>query len=723
MNNIKIKIYLSAIIMLMACSAKADEGMWLLQLMQEQHSIDMMKKQGLKLNAQDLYNPNGVSLKDAVGIFGGGCTGEIISPEGLILTNHHCGYGFLQQHSSVEHDYLTDGFWATSRDKELPTPGLKFTFIERIEDITGLINKKIADGKITEAESFSGNLLGRLAQELHQKSDLKDKKGIIPQVLPFYAGNKFYVIYRKVYSDVRMVAAPPSSIGKFGGETDNWMWPRHTGDFSMFRIYADANGEPADYHASNTPLKTAKHLPISIKGINEGDYAMIMGFPGSTSRYLTVSEVKQRMEATNAPRIRIRGARQEVLKAAMNASDKIRIQYASKYAGSSNYWKNSIGMNKAIIDNNVLETKAGQEDAFRKFAVEQQNEAYRTVVGQINEVVAGTQPLTYQRTCLSEVFIAAIEFRSPGALFDKMKEAIKEKNAARINSLKETFRQAFNRIHNKDYDHETDRRVAKVLFPLYAEMVSPDERPAIYSTITQEYKGDYDKFINEMYDNSIMANQANLDKFLKNPNLKALENDLSARYYQTVIDKYGKLNNQLKPLQDKLELLHKTYIRGLGEMKLPTPSYPDANFTIRLTYGNVQSYSPRDGVRYKYYTTTKGVLEKENPANREFHVPAKLKELIRNADYGEYALPNGEMPLCFLTNNDITGGNSGSPVLNENGELIGCAFDGNWESLSGDINFDNNMQRCINLDIRYVLFILDKLGGCGHLINEMTIVR
>ena len=331
----RLRLYLLALTALIVCSAKADEGMWLLQLMQQQHSIDMMKKQGLKLEAQDLYNPNGVSLKDAVGIFGGGCTGEIISPEGLILTNHHCGYASIQQHSSVEHDYLTDGFWATSRDKELPTPGLKFTFIERIEDITDIVNAKIATKEITESESFSSAFLQKLANELYNKSDLKDKKGIVPQALPFYAGNKFYLFYKKIYPDVRMVAAPPSSIGKFGGETDNWMWPRHTGDFSMFRIYADANGEPAEYSANNTPLKTKKHLSISLKGLKEGDYAMIMGFPGSTSRYLTVSEVKERMESENDPRIRIRGARLAVLKEVMNASDKIRIQYANKYAGSS----------------------------------------------------------------------------------------------------------------------------------------------------------------------------------------------------------------------------------------------------------------------------------------------------------------------------------------------------------------------------------------------------
>lgn len=719
----KIRIYLSALVVLIVSSVRADEGMWLLQLMQEQHSIDLMKKQGLKLDALDLYNPNGLSLKDAVGIFGGGCTGEVISPEGLILTNHHCGYSFIQQHSSVEHDYLTDGFWATSRDKELPTPGLKFTFVDRIEDVTDIVNQKIANKEITEYEAISRAFGDKLATELYNKSDLKDKKGIEAQVLPFFAGNKFYLIYKKVYSDVRMVAAPPSAIGKFGGETDNWMWPRHTGDFSMFRIYADANGEPAEYSPNNVPLKAAKHLPISIKGIQEGDYAMILGFPGSTSRYLTVSEVRQRMEASNAPRIQIRGARQEVLKAEMNASDKVRIQYANKYAGSSNYWKNSIGMNKAIIDNDVLGTKAAQEAAFMAFAKEQNNEEYQNVVAGINDAVGKAQPIMYQRTALAETFITAIEFKTPVALFDKMKKAIEEKNTEKIDSLKEDFQKAFDRIHNKDYDHEVDRKVAKALLPLYAEMVPSAERPGIYLTIEQEFKGDYNKFVNEMYDNSIMANQANLDKFFKKPTVKALENDLSARYIKTISDKLQELIAQLAPLQKDLELLHKTYIRGLGEMKAPAPTYPDANFTLRLTYGNIKSYSPRDGVLYKYYTTTRGVLEKEDPNNREFNVPAKLRELIENKDFGRYAMADGRMPICFLSTNDITGGNSGSPVLNENGELIGCAFDGNWESLSGDISFDNNLQRCINLDIRYVLFILDKLGGCGHLINEMTIIE
>lgn len=719
----KIKLYLSALLILAVCSVKADEGMWLLQLMQQQNSIDMMKKQGLKLDALDLYNPNGVALKDAVGIFGGGCTGEIISPEGLILTNHHCGYASIQQHSSVEHDYLTDGFWATSRDKELATPGLKFTFIERIEDITDLVNAKIAAKEITEAVSFTSAFLNKLAKELLDNSDLKGKKGIVPQALPFYAGNKFYMFYKKVYPDVRMVAAPPSSIGKFGGETDNWMWPRHTGDFSMFRIYADANGEPAEYSPNNVPLKTKKHLPISTKGLKEGDYAMIMGFPGSTSRYLTVSEVKERMEASNEPRIRIRGVRQDVLKEAMNSSDKIRIQYANKYAGSSNYWKNSIGMNKAIIDNNVLGTKADQEAKFAQFAKEKNNADYMNVVAKIDEAVSKTSPIKYQQTCLTETFMNGIEFGSPYMVMDNLKTALEQKNDSAIQANIKMLEEVYAAIHNKDYDHEVDRKVAKALLPLYAEMIPSEQRPTIYAVIEKDYKGDYNAFVDAMYDSSIMANQTNFDKFIKKPTVKAIEKDIATQYSRSKFDRYTALAEQMGKLPEELALLHKTYIRGLEEMKLPVPSYPDANFTIRLTYGNVKPYSPKDGVFYKYYTTTDGILEKENPEDREFVVPAKLKELIEKKDFGRYAMPNGDMPVCFLSTNDITGGNSGSPVLNENGELIGCAFDGNWESLSGDINFDNNLQRCINLDIRYVLFILEKLGNCGHLINEMTIVE
>lgn len=719
----KFKLALLALMCIACLPSKADEGMWLLQLMQEQHLIDRMKAQGLLLEADDIYSPNRVSLKDAVGIFGGGCTGEIVSPDGLILTNHHCGYGAIQQHSSVEHDYLTDGFWAKSREEELPSPGIKFTFVERIIDVTDKINEKIKSGELKEEESFGRDFLKKFADEELEASDLKGKPGIRTMALPFYAGNKYYLFYLKVYSDVRMVAAPPSSIGKFGGETDNWMWPRHTCDFSVFRIYADANGEPAEYSENNVPLKTKKHLAISIKGINEGDYAMILGFPGSTNRYLTQSEVKQRMYSTNEPRIRIRGARQEVLKAEMAASDKVRIQYASKYAGSSNYWKNSIGMNKAIIDNKVLETKAEQEAKFAQYAKEQNNADYAKVVSEIDAAIEKSNPILYTNTCFREVFMSAIEFNAPHQIMDKLKEAIKDKDEEAINENIEKLKKSYDRVHNKDYDHEVDRKVAKVLLPLYAEMVSADALPAFYTTIQDDYKGDYDAYIDNCYDNSIISNETNFNNFIKKPTVKAIEKDPITAFTRAKFEKMMELGNQMMDSNKGMDILHKTYVRGLCEMYAPEPKTSDANFTIRLTYGNVKSYDPKDGVHYNYYTTLKGVMEKEDPTNPEFVVPAKLKELYEAKDYGRYAMPNGEMPVCFLTTNDITGGNSGSPVINGNGELIGAAFDGNWESLSGDINFDDGLQRCIAVDVRYILFVIEKLGNCTRLIDEMTIVE
>ena len=585
----KIKKYLvAALAAAFTFSAQADEGMWLLQLMKQQNSIDMMKKQGLKLEADDLYNPNGVSLKDAVGIFGGGCTGEIISPEGLILTNHHCGYASIQQHSSVEHDYLTDGFWAKSRAEELPTPGLKFRFVHRIVDITDLVNAKVKAGEVNEYEAMTNKFLGKLAKEELEKSDLKGKPGIEVRALPFYAGNKYYLFYYKVYSDVRMVAAPPSSVGKFGGETDNWMWPRHTGDFSMFRIYADKNGEPAEYSADNVPLKTPKYLSISLKGLDEGDYAMIMGFPGSTNRYLTQSEVRQRMTAINQAMIDMRTVYLDVLKKYMRQSDKTRIQYANKFAGSSNYWKNSIGMNKAIVDNNVLETKAEQEKRFAAFA--QGKPEYEGVVEKIDAIVEKMTPALRRAEYLYEALNGAIEFGCPPALMDKMKEAIETKNDSLLQATKKQLKSVFESIYNKDYDQQVDRAVAKAILPALAKALTPEELPAFYQTIEKEYKGDYDAYVDDLFDTSIMGNQANFDKFLKKPSVKAINRDLATEYSRTKLEAIKAAANEYSQTSKELGLLHKAYIRGLGEMKQPVPAYPDANFTIRLTYGNVKSY-------------------------------------------------------------------------------------------------------------------------------------
>lgn len=718
----KLKFRLLAIALVLSGAAKADEGMWLLQMMKEQHSIELMKKAGLELSETDLYNPDGVSLKDAVGIFGGGCTGEIISDQGLILTNHHCGYSSIQQHSSVEHDYLTDGFWAMSKEEELPTPGLEFKFIDKIVDVTDIVNEKISKGEITEAESLKQEFISNLEKELYEKSEYKGKEGIITELLPFFEGNRYFMFYIKVYKDVRMVAAPPSSIGKFGGETDNWMWPRHTGDFSIFRIYADAEGNPVEYNENNVPLKTPKHFTISLQGVEEGDYSMVMGFPGTTERYLTRSEVEMRMKSENAPRIAIREARQEVLKKEMSESDKVRIQYASKYATSSNYWKNSIGMNKAIIDNKVLESKTTQENNFALFANEISNDSYKTVVSQIDNVVKSkASQVTYLWTCAIESYMA-LEFRTPFSIMDAL---VNEKDKTKSEELKQQLRDIYEKVHNKDYDHEVDRKVAFAVLPLYADLVK-ENKPDFYNIIDNKYKGDYKKFINDLYSNSIFSNKDNLEKFLKKPTQKALNKDLGYAYSKSMMGNLFSIQADMTSVEEELAIPHKTYIRGLCEMKQKKqnlPSYPNANFTLRLTYGNVKSYIPRDGVFYDYYTTMDGIMEKEDANNPEFVVPQKLKDLYEAKDFGNYALSDGRMPVAFITTNDITGGNSGSPVIDSKGRLIGSAFDGNWESLSGDIHFNTELQRCICVDIRYVLFIIEKLGGCTRLIDEMTIEK
>ena len=460
----KLKVLALALMCAVFSPSKADEGMWLLQLMQEQNLADRMKAQGLKMDIADIYNPDKLTLKDAVGIFGGGCTGEIISPNGLILTNHHCGYDAIQQHSSVEHDYLTDGFWAKNYEEELPTPGLKFRFVERIIDVTDRVNEDIRKGKIEEAASFGAPYMKKVADETLKKSDLKKAPGISAMALPFYEGNRFYVFFIKTYTDVRMVAAPPSSLGKFGGETDNWMWPRHTCDFSMFRIYADKDGNPADYSKDNVPLQVKKFLPISLKGLQEGDYAMIMGFPGSTSRYLTESEVKLRMDAVNTPRIEVREARQGVLSKEMAASDKVRIQYASKYAS-------------------------------------------------INDYVARVMPLQTQSTYFSEVF-RGIEFESAHKAFADLKEALQKNKKKDIEKAIETLKERFAEVHNKDYDHEVDRKVATVLLPLYAEKVPAEALPDFYQTIKEKFNGDYNAYIKALYENTIFANEKNFNDFI-----------------------------------------------------------------------------------------------------------------------------------------------------------------------------------------------------------------
>lgn len=712
------KIFLSLTIALAALPLQmfADEGMWLLQLMRSQHLEEQMRKQGLEISADEIYSPDAPSLKDAIGIFGGGCTGEIVSPKGLIFTNHHCGYSFIQQLSTVEHNYLKDGFWSNSYDEELPCEDIKFTFVIKIQDVTDEINTRISDGRITEQESFSSAVLHKIAEELFSADTIEGKQYLRPQLLPYFEGNKYYLVYYKEYTDVRLVATPPSSIGKFGGETDNWMWPRHTGDFSIFRVYADKDGNPAAYSKENEPLNTPKHLSISLAGLNEGDYAMIMGFPGSTSRFLTSGEVKSRMFSSNEPRITMRDAALKIIREEMEKSEAVNIQYANKLARISNYWKNSIGMNKAIVENKVVEKKIENEAKFAEFARNAGNNDYLTVVEKINAAVEKNNRTLYLTTLTTEL-ISNVEFILRN--FTSHSKTI----IATPETAGEELRNIFDRLHNRDYNHNIDRRIAKSLIPLYMSLTTPEERPALLNEIEKKYKGNWDKYIDYVYDNSILSNKKNLEKFIKKPTAKKFGKDPAMQLRDAIFGTYMGLVEKNGTFRKEINPLHKTYLKGILEMADGKPIAPDANFTMRLTYGNVKPYTPRDGVTYNHYTTIEGIMEKEDPDNSEFIVPSRLKELYNTKDYGRYAMPNGEMPVAFLSTNDITGGNSGSGVLNARGELIGLAFDGNWESLSGDITFDKDLQRCINVDIRYVLFIIDKFGGCQRLIDELTIVR
>ena len=711
------KKFFSALLLavLIAPQAMADEGMWLLQLMRQQNLKDKMAEAGLQISVDEIYSPEAPSLKDAIGIFGGGCTGEVVSPNGLVLTNHHCGFKFIQQLSTVEHDYLHNGFWSNSYEEELPCEGIAFTFVKEIKDVTDEINARVADGRLTEEAAFQRNALAEIAKELFEADNIEGKEHMYPQLLPYFEGNKYYLVYYKKYTDVRLVGTPPNSIGKFGGETDNWMWPRHTGDFSVFRIYGDKNGNPAAYSKENVPLSTPKHLNISLAGFEPNDYAMIMGFPGSTSRYLTGDEVKQRMFQENEPRIAMRDVTLNIIREEMAKSEEIAIKYANKQARISNYWKNSIGMNKAIVDNKVVETKLAEEAAFKAWAQKNGKSEYAGVVEKINACVEEANRTTYLTTLATEL-ISCVEFIQRNLYADNSK--MFDEPAI----IKDQMNAIYNWLYNRDYNHQIDRRIAKEVLPLYFSLTQPEERDAHLNGMYAKYKGNLEKYIDYVYDNSILSSKKNFDSFMKKPSLKKFEKDPAMqlrsavfRTYRALVAKEGELAKVINPL-------HRTYLKGLMEMT-DGPVYPDANFTMRLTYGNVKPYNPKDGVTYNYYTTLKGVMEKEDPTSSEFTVPARLKELYEAKDFGEYALPSGEMPVAFLTTNDITGGNSGSGVLNARGELIGLAFDGNWESLSGDINFDDNLQRCINVDIRYVLFIIDKFGGCNRLIEEMNIVK
>lgn len=703
-------------------SASADEGMWVLPLLQQQN-LPEMRAFGLKLQDYEIYSPENASLKDAVVIFGGGCTGEVVSPDGLVLTNHHCGYGAIQSHSTLEHDYLTEGFWATSRSEELPNPGLSVTFIDRIEDVTDYVKEALKKDNDPEGMNYlSPKYLNGLAKARVGEKFLADNPGTEVEIKPFYGGNQYYMFTKKIYRDVRLVGAPPSSIGKFGSDTDNWMWPRHTGDFSVFRVYADANGNPAEYSERNVPLRPKRWFKISVRGVNEGDYAMMMGFPGRTNHYYTSWEVAERRDIDNTVRINIRELRQKVMLEEMLKDPQVRIQYASKYAGSENAYKNAIGSNWAINKRDFEQVKRAEQEALLAWADEQGKSEYREALNQIRDIVADRHDLRFRQWMLNEALRIGIEFVSVPTEINPLVEALKGKTADRQKEL-DQMTAAFRRFFDKDYVPEVDKKIAKVMLTEYRRLIPHTSQPAYFAIIDKKYKGDIERFLDDIFAKSIFASRENYNKFLKRPTAKALLNDPMVLFAQSVENERENLSNSLKSYDAAYNRAHRTYVKGLLEMEKDKKHWPDANFTLRLTYGQVKGYHPRDCVYYTHQTTLDGVMEKEDSTNWEFVVPQKLKDLYRAKDFGRYATKDGRMPVAFCATTHTTGGNSGSPVMNANGELIGINFDRNWEGVGGDIEYLPDYQRSIIVDIRYVLFLIEKYGGAEGLLKEMEIIE
>ena len=714
----KIKLLSLMLLLLPLAPVRADEGMWLLPLLEKMNS-GMMTELGFEITPQEIYDLNNTSLKDAIVIFGNGCTGEIVSDQGLVFTNHHCGYAAIQQLSSVEHNYLKDGFWAMNTDEELYAEGLTVSFLESFTDVTDQVEKAL---KKCKGQEDMIKALDKLEGKLCKKAGCDDKF-IVGRLTSFYGGNTYYFIVYKIFRDIRLVGTPPSSIGKFGADTDNWMWPRHTGDFSIFRVYADKDNNPADYSEDNVPYSPERHLRISLAGYEEGSPAMIMGYPGTTNRFMTASELAEQRER-NEVAIKVRTVRQDVLMADMQADPKIMIQYASKYAGSSNGWKKWIGMNETFAKLGVQDRRAEEEVAFTEWVNaggQERIDRYGDALKNIDEAVAGRKADNLLAAYLRES-LGSIELVNVSAYGGMIKEALDKKDQEKKDAELASIEAALENFY-KDYSMPTDKRVAVAMISLLKESIPAEELPSFYQEIDSCFGGDINAFVEDLYSKSLYTSLDKVKAAVDAADVSALTDDPACKVLLSYIKSYNPHQQALIEYAEQFAQGKKDYIAGTLEMREGEAIYPDANFTMRLTYGTVLPYYPRDAVFYNYYTTLKGVMEKEDPSNWEFVVPDKLKELYEAKDYGRYANDRGEMPVAFISNLDITGGNSGSPIMNGRGELIGLAFDGNWESMSGDIIFEPELQRCISVDIRYVLFIIEKYGGATNLIEELDIVE
>ena len=697
--------------------ARADEGMWLLEQLSKKYPE--LVKRGLAMQEYDLYNPNGTSLKDAVVHFDGGCTGEVISSQGLVLTNHHCGYDAIQKLSSVEHNYLEDGYWAKSFAEELPAEGVVVSFVDKIEDVTAYVQvelKKIRKG--TGMEYLSRHYLDGLARKRVGEAYLKAHPGTTVEIRPFYNGNKYLMFTNKVYSDIRFVGAPPSAVGKFGADTDNWKYPRHAGDISIFRIYADANGNPAPYSKNNVPLKPKRWFNISTDGVQKEDLAMIMGFPGRTNHFFLPSEVEEWKTIDNDIRIRMRQIRQEVMLKDMLADPKVNIMYAAKYARSQNAYKRAIGANFGIEKNNFKATKQQEMESLLEWSKANAPKSYRSyadAIATIDKAIEGRRDMRRQFWYLDEGLWQAIEAtRAPGA----------------DDPLTATDR-AFLAYNNKDYLPALDAKIAKAELAEYTRQIDRKDWPEAIADGIDQF-GSVESYVDVMFAQSTFTTPEGFEAFKKlSPKEQqvVLSTDLMSRFAASVRTKREQLTRALRAFDNPIDLARRTYVGGILAQRGEDNLWPDANSTLRFTFGNVRGYSPVDGVEYQVPTTLRGVMEKEDPTSWEFAVPARLKEIYAKQLYGagqRWAFKNAsggyEMPVNFAATTHTTGGNSGSPVFNKYGDLIGINFDRNWEGVGGDIQYLPSYQRSIICDIRYVLLLIDQLGECPRLIDELSLV-
>ena len=705
---------------LLSQQTKADEGMWLPLLVKRLNHADM-KKMGCKLSAEEIYSVNKSSLKDAVVMLSGGsCTAEAISSEGLLLTNHHCGYEAIQSNSTVEHDYLTDGFYAKTRAEELPTGGITASFLIRIEDMTSRVLAELNDSmseteRNAKVRQLSKTIESEAIEGTHYDAALRS----------FFEGNEYYLFVYETFTDVRLVGAPPESVGKYGGDTDNWMWPRHTGDFSMLRVYAGPDNKPAEYSPDNVPFKPRHFFPISLDGAKEDDFSMVMGYPGRTDRYLTSHGIQMALDISNPAVVKVRDKKLKLMKEDMDASTDIRIKYAATYAQTANYWKYFIGQSEQLKNNGVVAKKQELEKKFQSWAGQdpQRQAKYGSALSEIDQAYKDLRDVTLNRTYLNEAVIrgAAVPFfayqigqlqavmadsTNPGALAEAIAEVRPEGD-----------------MFYKDYNMPTDRKLLGAMLKMYYEDIPKDQQPEILDSLYKAYNGDFAAYAKDLYEKTVFSSAAKFNAFLDAPDAAVLEKDPAVVLSNAFLTNYlTKFRPAIGEIQARLDKGNRAFVAGLREMMPDKNFYPNANSTMRLTYGKVEEYEPRDAVEYEEYTTLKGVMEKEDPTNPEFVVPAGLKELYKKGDYGIYG-QDGELHTCFISTNDITGGNSGSPVIDGKGQLIGCAFDGNWEAMSGDIFFEDKIQRTISVDIRYILFLIDKLGDAGHIVDEMKLVR